>query len=107
MKPLYVARVKRLWFLPSRYKDRTHTVVEGVAASGEVSRQGVVATTEDWDGRKSVVAGPATVHSRYEHSTGEVRPLTMDELIDRGLFVVGSGPTGIRRQEAGIRALQS
>ena len=45
--------VKRFVYLPSGYKRSNVTRTEGRAETGEVSRQGLVSHTEEWDGRVS------------------------------------------------------
>lgn len=85
-----------------RYKRKTNTVVEGVSKRGEVSPKGVVAHTEDWDGRVAATLGPVAI--RYvREPDGHIRPMTMQEMIDRGYFVVARGPVGVRRIREGIQ----
>jgi hypothetical protein len=93
---LYLARSKAPTFLKEGYKERKNTHVAGVAQSGEISDRGMVAHTEDWEGRIASKALPPTV--RYvrdpSHPRG-ARPMTMQEMIDRGLFILGRGPEGM------------
>jgi hypothetical protein len=85
-----------------RYKRKTNTVVEGVSKKGEISPQGVVAHTEDWEGRLAATVGSAAI--RYVRDPdGRIRPMTMQEMIDRGYFIVARGPTGVRTIREGIR----
>ena len=92
---------KRLYFvkkppayLPEGYKLRTHRTVEGIAKTGEISRQGTMAKTEFWDGSAAGDAGPAAV--RYINDRGHIRPMTFREQVDRGYFIPGRGPVGVR-----------
>lgn len=78
-------------YLPSGYKTRTNTVVKGVAKTGEVSPRGTVAETEDWEGRVKGAAMPATMRF-VRDPDGRLRKMTLQEMIDRGLFFVGKGP---------------
>ncbi len=93
-KGLYVAR-KAPGFLPEGYKERTNTVVTGKAKTGEVSVKGLVAHTETWDGRIAATVGQNTI--RYvRNPDGTIRPMTFRESVERGHFILGRGPTGIR-----------
>jgi hypothetical protein len=86
----------------ARYKRMTNTTVVGRAKSGEISPKGLVAHTEDWEGRITAAAAPPAI--RYiREPDGHVRPMTFKELVDRGFFIVAKGPTGIRKQNEGIR----
>ena len=82
-------------YLPSDYKKRTHKVVTGVAKSGEMSEKGTVIHTETWDDRVSVDAAPAGAHY-IRDPDGNPRLMTFDEMVDRGYFIVGRGPVGVR-----------
>ena len=91
-KTLYLAKIKR---------GATHTRVEGIAKSGEISPKGVVAHTEDWEGRVAAAAAPSAI--RYiREPDGHIRPMTFKEMVDRGYFIVARGPTGVRRIKEGI-----
>lgn len=80
----------------ARIGQRTNTVTEGVAKSGEVSPKGTVEHTEDWEGRIVARVAPATI--RYVRDPdGTIRPKTMKEMIRDGQFIRGRGPIGIRR----------
>jgi hypothetical protein len=92
-KFFYLAR-KAPALLPSGYRLRQNTKVEGRAKTGEISKQGLVAHTEDWDGRLKASAAPAAI--RYIKTSDGVRPMTMQEMIERGYFIVGKGPKGVR-----------
>ena len=83
-------------YMPSDYKKRTHKVVTGVAKTGEISPKGVVTHTETWDDRVKAEVGPAGIRYLREPD-GTVRPLTFQEQVDRGYFIVGRGPIGVRR----------
>ena len=82
-------------YLPSDYKTRTHKVVTGIAESGEMSEKGTVTHTETWDDRVAVDAAPAGIRYLREPD-GTIRPLTFQEQVDRGYFIVGRGPIGVR-----------
>ena len=84
---------KRVFYI-ARLGRKTHTTVEGRAKSGEVSPQGLVAHTEDWQGRIRAKAAPSTI--RYIKTPDGIRPMTMAEMIGRGYFIVGKGPKGYR-----------
>lgn len=76
------------------YVTRTRRTVDGIAESGEISPQGVVTHTEDWDGRISAEVLPAT--NRYVRDPdGHIRTMTFKEMVDRGYFHVGRGPKGV------------
>jgi len=99
-KFLYVAR-RGPSYLKEGYKNRTNTTVVGEAQSGEISRKGVVAQTEDWEGRLAATAAPSAI--RYiRDPDGTIRPMTFQELVDRGYFIVGRGPTGVKPIKEGI-----
>ena len=87
--------MKTFLYLPSGYKTRTNRVTTGIAQTGEVSRKGTVTHVEHWDDRVDAVVGPATVRYLREPD-GTIRPLTFAEQVDRGYFVVGRGPIGVR-----------
>ncbi len=70
---------------------RVRVTTEGVAATGETSPKGTVTVREAWDGRVAAAARPAGVHYGY-NDAGEIRKLTMDEMIERGYFIIGKGP---------------
>ena len=97
-KFLYLAR-KAPALLPSNYRLRENTKVEGRAKTGEVSKKGLVAHTEDWEGRLRAAAAPSAI--RYIKTPDGFRPMTMKEMIDRGYFILGKGPKGIRNLKAG------
>lgn len=84
-------------FLPGNFKDRRRRTTVGRARTGEVSPKGLVAHTEDWDGRIAADTAPATMHYAYSVSTGQVRKLTFAEMVEKGYFVLGSGPKGVRQ----------
>lgn len=86
---------RRFLYLPSGYKSRTNTLVEGVASTGEVSPKGVVSHTEDWEGRVSAKAGPAGIRLIL-NPDGTIRNMTRAEQLDKGYFLAGKGPIGIR-----------
>ena len=88
--------MKRFLYLPSGYKKRTHKIVTGVAKTGEVSEQGVVTHTESWDDRVKAVVSTAGIRYLREPD-GTIRPLTFQEQVDRGYFIVGRGPIGVRK----------
>ena len=90
-------------YLPSNYKSRANVVSAGVASTGEVSDKGSAQLIQHWDGRQEVIQQPATVHMVFDSRTGKFREPTRQELLAKGLIVVGSGPTGIRRYKQGIR----
>lgn len=93
---------RRPFLYLARYRQATNTKVEGRAKSGEISPKGLVAHTEDWEGRVASLAAPSAI--RYiRDPDGHIRPMTMKEMIARGYFVVASGPVGIRNQIEGIR----
>lgn len=95
----------RKYLYLARYRQATNTTVEGIAGSGQVSPKGLVAHTEDSEGRISVTAAPSAI--RYiREPDGTVRPMTLKEMVDRGYFHVASGPTGIRRMKEGIHERQ-
>ncbi|MCH8211273.1 MAG: hypothetical protein IIB99_07855 [Planctomycetes bacterium] len=70
---------------------RTNITTEGIARSGEVSERGTVSHKEMWDGRVAVMARPAPMHYVY-NDDGEIRPMTMPEMIAKGYFIVSKGP---------------
>lgn len=94
MRPyLYVAR--RTSYLKEGYKDRKRRTVEGRARSGEVSPKGLVAHTEDWEGRIAAEVAPNALHL-IRDPDGTVRKMTFQEMVDHGRFIVGRGPKGVR-----------
>ena len=88
--------MKRFIYLPSGYKKRTNRVVTGISKSGEMSLKGTVTHTETWDDRVAALARPAGIHYLREPD-GHIRPLTFQEQVDRGYFIPGRGPIGVRR----------
>lgn len=70
---------------------RTRVRVDGIAKSGEVSPKGTVTHFDHWDDTVAVMTEPAAIHYAY-NDNNEIRPLTMDEMIERGYFIVGKGP---------------
>lgn len=86
----------------ARYRQKTNTTVEGVSKTGEVSPKGVVAHTEDWEGRVAATAGPAGIHL-IRDPDGHIRKMTFSELVEHGYFIVGRGPAGIRKPKEGIQ----
>ena len=85
--------VKRFIYLPSGYKRSNETRVEGRARSGEVARQGLVSHTEHWDGRVSANVQRSTI--RYVRDPdGTIRPMTFKEMVAKGYFTAGQGPSG-------------
>lgn len=93
--------VKRIFFLPAGYQKRKHTTVAGVAATGEISRHGLVAETEDWEGRVAATAAPATLRLK-RLPDGRVVNKTDKELVEEGLYVLGLGPVGVELIHGGI-----
>lgn len=93
-KHLWVAR-KAPTQLKTGYKKSSRRVVEGVAKTGEVSPKGLVAHTEHWDGRVAAEAGPSTLRYVIEKN-GRIRPMTFKEMVDKGYFIIGRGPSGVR-----------
>lgn len=87
MKYLYVARNKR-----------RHTTTEGIAKTGEMSPKGVVSHTEDWEGRIAADIGAVPMRLVVEPD-GRIRQMTFKEMVDKGYFIVGKGPTGVRRKQ--------
>jgi len=93
---------KHLWLarkppaqLKTGYKQSSNRVVEGVAETGEMSPKGLVAHTEHWDGRVTGEAGPTPIRYVVEKS-GRIRPMTFKEMVAKGYFIIGRGPTGVR-----------
>lgn len=92
---IWIAR-KPPAFLKEGYKQSTRRVVEGVATTGEISPKGTVAHTEDWEGRIQAEAAPSAM--RYiRDPDGTIRKMTFKEMVERGYFILGSGPKGARR----------
>ena len=85
--------VKRAIYLPSGYKRSNVTRIEGRARSGEVAQQGLVSHTEHWDGRISANVQRSTVRYVRERD-GRIRPMTFKEMVAKGYFIVGRGPSG-------------
>lgn len=95
MRPfLYVAR-KAPAYLKEGYRRSTNKTVVGRARSGEVSLKGLVAHTEDWEGRVAAEAAPNAIHL-IRDPDGTVRKMTFQEMVDHGRFIVGRGPKGVR-----------
>jgi len=95
--------MKPFLYLPSDYKKRRNTVVTGEARTGEVSPKGLVSHTEDWEGRVQAQAAPATLRL-VRNPDGTLRNMTFQEMVDRGFFIAGRGPTAVRKQpREGIR----
>ncbi len=87
--------VKRAIYLPSGYKRSNVTRTEGRARTGEVARQGLVSHTEHWDGRISANVQRSTI--RYVRDPdGSIRPMTMAEMVAKGYFTLGRGPSGFQ-----------
>lgn len=80
-----------------RLKKSTNRTVEGIAKTGEISPKGTVAHIEDWEGRIAAEANPTSMHFEYSVSTGRLRRLTFQEMVDRGYFILGYGPKGAKR----------
>lgn len=100
-RALFVPRVRKApLFLPEGYRNRENTTVEGVARTGEISKKGLVGHSEDWEGR--IRATTSQTALRYVREGNRIRPMTMSEMIDRGYFVLGKGPTGVRKIKEGI-----
>ena len=70
---------------------KSNRTVEGRAKTGEVSPKGLVTHVERWNGATAATAQPAPMHWVY-NDDGEVRPMTMPEMIAKGYFIVGRGP---------------
>jgi hypothetical protein len=97
----YLWLAKRVNQLPAGYKQRTNTVVEGRAKTGEISRLGLVSHRETWEGRIASNAAPSAI--RYIRTPdGQWRHMTFGEMVDRGYFILGKGPAGVREQQEGI-----
>ena len=95
-----MTNMKRVFYLPSGYKSRTTTKVEGRAKTGEISPKGLVGHTHHWDGR--IAANPAPAGIRYiRDPDGTNRPMTFTEMVAHGYFIMGRGPVGVRLK--GIR----
>ncbi len=92
--------MKKPIYLPSRFKHRKNTTVVGRAKTGEISQNGLVSFTEDWEGRIASNAAPNAI--RYVLENGKFRKMTFQEMVDRGHFILGRGPTGIRPQKEGV-----
>lgn len=92
-KHLWVARAPG--FLKEGYKQSTRKTVDGRATTGEVSRKGLVAHTESWDGRIHAEAAPAGIRLVADPD-GTIRPMTFKESVERGYFILGRGPKGVR-----------
>lgn len=92
-KPLALPR--RVFYLPPGYKKRTNRVVKGRAKTGEISPNGLVSETEDWEGRVKAAAGPSALRL-IVNPDGSLRPMTFAEMTERGYFIPGIGPSGVR-----------
>ena len=90
------AAPQKFLYLPEGYQKRTNRVVTGIAKTGEVSLKGTVAQIEHWDDRMDAEVAPAGIHYGLSVSTGEVRPRTYKEQVDKGYIVPGRGPVGAR-----------
>jgi hypothetical protein len=86
---------RKFLYLPSDYKKRKNVVVHGRAKSGEISPKGLVAHTEDWEGRVKADVGPGAIRYIVEPD-GRIRNMTMPEMLERGYFHLGKGPKGLR-----------
>ena len=91
---------KHLWVA----RNSVNRVVEGIAKTGEVSPKGTVAHIEDWDGRVAVEAAPSAMRYVIEPD-GRIRRMTFREQVDKGYFVVGVGPTGVKGENDEVRLL--
>ena len=100
---IYVPKVSKApLYLPQGYKTRRkNVVVDGISQNGEISLSGIVKHAEDWEGRVAVEARPATIHYTFDKD-GKFRPLTIEEMRERGYFIRGQGPVGVRRARSGI-----
>jgi hypothetical protein len=76
---------------PLLIAPRSNTTTVGIAATGEVAPRGTVTHTEEWTGEVAATARPAPLHWAY-NDAGEIRPLTMAEMIAKGYFIIGKGP---------------
>lgn len=92
--------MKKFLYLPSNYKNRRYRKVAGRAKTGEVSPKGLVAHTEDWEGRIAADVAPSTL--RYIVDKGRIRKMTLKEMVEHGYFHIGRGPKGIRPMKEGI-----
>jgi hypothetical protein len=86
---------KKFVYLPSGYRQRRNTLITGRAKSGEISPKGLVAHTESWDGRLQADVATPGIHMKVTPDR-ELRNMTMDEMLARGYFIMGEGPTGMR-----------
>jgi len=86
---------KRFLYLPSGYKNRTRTTVEGQSKTGEISKNGLVAHTEHWDGRVKSAAAPGSIRLILGPD-GLPRNMVHAEEVARGYFIPGKGPIGVR-----------
>lgn len=57
-------------FLPSDWKNRSHTTEWGRARTGQVSKQGLVVQTEYLDGRKDVTVKPRAMRLAIRPQSG-------------------------------------
>jgi hypothetical protein len=87
--------MRKFLYLPSGYKKRSRTIIEGRARSGEISPKGLVSHTEYWDDSVKVKAVPGTVRVVVEPD-GRLRNMTMAEMLERGSFFLGKGPSGFK-----------
>ncbi len=95
-KHLWVVRNKKApAFFKEGYKQSKNKIVVGRSKTGEISPKGLVAHTEDWDGRVAADVAPGGVH--YIKEGDSFRPMTFVELVERGYFIIGTGPKGVRK----------
>ena len=87
--------IRKFLYLPSGYKNRSRTVVEGQASSGEISPKGLVAHIEHWDGRVKAATAPGSIRLVIDPD-GTIRNMTRQEELAKGYFVPGKGPIGVR-----------
>jgi hypothetical protein len=92
---ILVAR-KNVVYLPEGYKQRKNKVLEGVSRKGEISTKGLVAHTEDWEGRIAADIAPNALRL-IRDPDGHIRMMTLREQIDRAHFIKGHGPRGVRK----------
>ena len=62
-----------------------------------MARQGLVSHTESWDGRIAANVARSTI--RYvREPDGTIRPMTFKEMVAKGYFTVGEGPSGFKKK---------
>jgi len=83
-------------YLPPGYKKSTRTRTEGRARTGEVARQGLVSHTEFWDGRIAANVQRSAIRYMVEPD-GHIRPLTHQEMVAKGYWTEGRGPSGFTK----------